>query len=59
MKPSPYYKEFEQEALLWENKLNQIKDVLDVWIDVQPRWIFLDGIFGGSADRKHLLQNEM
>ncbi len=58
MKLSPYYKEFEEEALSWEDKLNRINSVFDVWIDVQRRWVYLDGIFGGSADIKHLLPNE-
>ncbi len=25
---------------------------------MQRRWVYLDGIFGGSADTKHLLPNE-
>jgi dynein heavy chain 1, cytosolic len=55
---SPYYKEFEEEALSWIAKLNRINEVFDVWIDVQRRWVYLDGIFVGSADTKHLLPNE-
>ena len=58
MKLSPYYKEFKEEALSWEDILNRINSVFDVWIDVQRRWIYLDGIFSGSADIKHLLPNE-
>jgi hypothetical protein len=58
MKLSPYYKEFEEEALSWEDKLNRINSVFDVWIDVQRRWVYLDGIFSSSADIKHLLPNE-
>jgi dynein heavy chain 1, cytosolic len=41
MKLSPYYKEFEEEALSWEDKLNRINAVFDVWIDVQRRWVYL------------------
>ncbi len=58
MKLSPYYKQFEEEATSWEDKLNRINAVFDVWIDVQRRWVYLDGIFGSSADIKHLLPNE-
>ena len=43
MKLSPYYKEFEEEAMSWEDKLNRINSVFDVWIDVQRRWVYLDG----------------
>jgi dynein heavy chain 1 len=32
--------------------------VTDVWIDVQRQWVYLEGIFSGSADIKHLLPVE-
>lgn len=49
---------FEDDALAWEDRLNRINDLFDVWIDVQRRWVYLEGIFTGSADIKHLLPNE-
>lgn len=49
---------FEDEALAWEERLNKINAIFDVWIDVQRRWVYLEGIFTGSADIKHLLPNE-
>ena len=58
MKLSPYYKVFEEEALTWEDKLNRINALFDVWIDVQRRWVYLEGIFSGSADIKTLLPVE-
>ncbi|CAG0913348.1 unnamed protein product [Notodromas monacha] len=58
MKLSPYYKVFEEEALTWEDKLNRINAVFDVWIDVQRRWVHLEGIFSGSADIQALLPVE-
>ncbi|KAL3873221.1 hypothetical protein ACJMK2_036362 [Sinanodonta woodiana] len=58
MKLSPYYKQFEEDALAWEEKLNRINALFDVWIDVQRRWVYLEGIFTGSADIKHLLPVE-
>ena len=30
----------------------------DIWIDVQRQWVYLEGIFSGSADIKHLLPVE-
>ncbi|KAH7030898.1 LOW QUALITY PROTEIN: dynein heavy chain, N-terminal region 1-domain-containing protein [Microdochium trichocladiopsis] len=51
MKHSPYYKEFEEEASSWEDKLNRVHVLFDVWIDVQRQW----GVFTGNADIKHLL----
>ncbi len=44
MKLSPYYKVFEEEAMTWEDKLNRINALFDVWIDVQRRWVYLEGI---------------
>ncbi|KAJ7171883.1 dynein heavy chain protein 1 [Mycena crocata] len=58
MKLSPYYKVFEEEAASWEEKLNRIHVLFDVWIDVQRQWVYLEGIFSGSADIKHLLPVE-
>ncbi len=44
--------------MAWEDKLNRINALFDVWIDVQRRWVYLEGIFTGSADIKHLLPIE-
>ncbi|KAJ3554185.1 hypothetical protein NM688_g3240 [Phlebia brevispora] len=49
---------FEEEAGSWEEKLNRIHVLFDVWIDVQRQWVYLEGIFTGSADIKHLLPVE-
>ncbi|KAK9719430.1 dynein heavy chain [Basidiobolus ranarum] len=58
MKLSPYYKVFEEEASGWEEKLNRVHVLFDVWIDVQRQWVYLEGIFTGSVDIKHLLPIE-
>ncbi|KAL0081796.1 dynein heavy chain [Phycomyces blakesleeanus] len=58
MKLSPYYKVFEEDAASWEDKLNRVHVLFDVWIDVQRQWVYLEGIFSGSADIKHLLPVE-
>ncbi len=58
MKLSPYFRVFEEEANTWEDKLNRILTLFDVWIDVQRRWVYLEGIFTGSADIKTLLPVE-
>ncbi|VDN24437.1 unnamed protein product [Gongylonema pulchrum] len=51
MKLSPYYKQFEE-------KLNKISALFDVWIDVQRRWVYLEGLFTASADISTLLPVE-
>lgn len=58
MKHSPYYKEFEEEASNWEEKLNRVHVLFDVWIDVQRQWVYLEGVFSGNNDIKHLLPTE-
>ncbi|KAF2682234.1 cytoplasmic dynein-like protein 1 heavy chain 1 [Lentithecium fluviatile CBS 122367] len=58
MRHSPYYKEFEEDASGWEDKLNRVHVLFDVWIDVQRQWVYLEGVFTGNADIKHLLPME-
>ena len=43
------FRVFEEEALTWEDRLNRISALFDVWIDVQRRWVYLEGIFTESA----------
>lgn len=58
MRHSPYYREFEEDASSWEEKLNRVHVLFDVWIDVQRQWVYLEGVFTGNADIKHLLPME-
>ena len=58
MKNSPYYSVFEEEANRWETKLNRVLLIMDTWMDVQRRWVYLEGIFHGGSDIKHLLPRE-
>ncbi|KAL3100114.1 hypothetical protein niasHS_000725 [Heterodera schachtii] len=58
MKLSPYYKQFEEDALLWEEKLNKMNTIFNSWIDVQRRWVYLEGLFTASADIAQLLPSE-
>lgn len=58
MKMSPYYKVFEEEIVPWDEKLQKIRIIFDNWIDVQRRYVYLEGIFFGSADIKTMLSAE-
>ena len=58
MKMSPYYKVFEDEIVPWDDKLQRIRLTFDSWIDVQRRYVYLEGIFFGSADIKTMLATE-
>ena len=58
MKMSPYYKVFEKDIEPWSKNLEQIRVILDDWMDVQKKYVYLEGIFFGSADIKSMLSNE-
>eukprot|EP01116_Phalansterium_solitarium_P005286 TRINITY_DN1679_c0_g1_i1.p1 TRINITY_DN1679_c0_g1~~TRINITY_DN1679_c0_g1_i1.p1 ORF type:complete len:4594 (-),score=1709.56 TRINITY_DN1679_c0_g1_i1:318-14099(-) len=58
MKLSPFFKVFEEETIVWEDKLNRMRELFDIWIDVQRRWVYLEGIFSGSSDINALLPAE-
>ncbi|KAJ2138918.1 dynein heavy chain, partial [Coemansia sp. RSA 788] len=58
MRASPYYRVFEEEAAMWEERLNRVHVLFDVWVDVQRQWVYLEGIFAGAADIKHMLPVE-
>lgn len=50
--------EFQEEAALWEERLTKLNAVLDAWVDVQRRWLYLEGIFFASRDIKQQLPSE-
>jgi dynein heavy chain 1, cytosolic len=61
MKSSPYYRsvrEFQEEGKLWEDRLTKLRTAFDSWVDVQRRWVYLEGILFGSSDIKAQLPAE-
>ena len=58
MRQSPFFKVFEGKATEYEGKLEELHEILDQWIDVQRRWVYLEGIFYGSQDIKIQLKAE-
>lgn len=61
MKSSPYYRsvrEFQEEGKLWEDRLTKLRAAFDAWVDVQRRWVYLEGILYGSSDIKAQLPTE-
>ncbi len=61
MKSSPYYRsvrDFQEEGKLWEDRLTALRGAFDCWVEVQRRWVYLEGIFFGSADIKAQLPAE-
>lgn len=46
---------FLNEVLKWQNLLSNADQVIDIWFDVQRKWMYLESIFVGSDDiRKQL-----
>ena len=43
---------------MWEKDLNTISDVIDVWLIVQRKWMYLESIFNGSEDIRQQLNEE-
>lgn len=61
MKSSPYFRavrEFQEEGKLWEDRLTMLRAAFDAWVDVQRRWVYLEGILFGSSDIKAQLPTE-
>jgi dynein heavy chain 1 len=61
MKSSPYYRavrEFQEEGKIWEDRLTKLRAAFDAWVDVQRRWVYLEGILFGSSDIKAQLPGE-
>ena len=58
MRHSPYYRQFQSDASAWEERLNRVHILFDVWIDVQRQWVYLEGVFNGNADIQHILKTE-
>lgn len=50
MQNSPFFAVFKDEIEPWKEKLEKIRLLFNEWIDVQRRWVYLEGIFFGSAD---------
>ncbi|KAK8883373.1 Cytoplasmic dynein 1 heavy chain 1 [Tritrichomonas musculus] len=54
MQTSPFFHVFREQATSWENRLNQLQVLLDEWLDVQRRFIYLEGVFN-SPDIRSIL----
>ncbi|KAH0477442.1 MAG: hypothetical protein KVP17_003594 [Porospora cf. gigantea B] len=59
MKLSPYYRRFEEDATLFDDKLSNLNSLLAVWAEVQRKYVYLEGVFLGSADIAALLPSEL
>ena len=55
MSNSPYFNLFKDDIEPWKDKLENIRLLFNEWVDVQRKWVYLEGIFFGSADIKNEL----
>lgn len=55
---SRYVSAFIQRIRHWEQALNRISEIIDVWLLVQKKWMYLEGIFMGSEDIRQQLKEE-
>ncbi|KOS13271.1 cytoplasmic dynein heavy chain 1 [Malassezia pachydermatis] len=58
MAASAYYRTFEEEAHMWEERVARIHTTFDLWTDVQRQWVYLRGVFSAGADMAHMLPVE-
>ncbi|XP_047429543.1 dynein axonemal heavy chain 2 [Mugil cephalus] len=56
MKASRFVKAFDQEVDLWERRLSQVLEVIEMILTVQRNWIYLENIFQGKDIREQLPQ---
>ena len=55
---SKYVRAMAAKVKLWSNNLNTISDVIDMWVGVQTKWLYLESIFKGSEDIRQQLPEE-
>jgi dynein heavy chain len=48
MRGSPFIKEIELEAKVWESKLHTAQKLVDEWLSLQRAWLYLEPIFGSE-----------
>ncbi|KXS19215.1 hypothetical protein M427DRAFT_507867 [Gonapodya prolifera JEL478] len=58
MKSSKYFTAFEQEVQHWETLLSQIVETVELLLQVQKQWTYLESIFCGSEDIRKQLPSE-
>lgn len=58
MKNSMFHGQFEKKRTDLEDRLNKLLSLLNLWIEVQRQWVYLDGVFGSSSEIKASLPVE-
>ena len=50
MRLSGHFEAFEGDAKVWIDRLAMLQACAEVWVNVQRRWVYLEGIFLGASD---------
>ena len=58
MAASVHMKPFEAAAATWDTKLSGARETLEMWMEVQRRWVHLEAIFNGTTDMQQQLALE-
>ncbi len=58
MSGSRFVGRYAQKVRTWEKTLNMVVETLDVWYNVQRKWMYLESIFIGSEDIRMQLPEE-
>lgn len=57
-KSSPYYKQFNDKIDFWENNIANITETIELLLQVQGKWQYLESIFKGQPDLAKQLAKE-
>lgn len=57
-KSSPYYKQFDEKIDFWDNNIANITETLEMLVQVQAKWMYLESIFKGQPDLARQLPAE-
>jgi dynein heavy chain, axonemal len=49
-KSSPYYKQFSDKIDFWENNIAQITETIELFVQVQGKWQYMESIFKGQPE---------
>jgi dynein heavy chain len=58
MKSSKYYASFQKEIDHWEKTLSHVVDIIELLLQVQRSWVYLENIFVGAEDIRKQLPTE-
>lgn len=58
MKLSQHFDVFQDEVNSWSEKLALLQNILDLWMNAQKKWVYLQSILTSSVDIQYQLPNE-